>query len=200
MPPVSDSSTGGYLLPSGTPPLAGRELAQFIHGWVVGVSGLPGPMVRVAFQPEPPNVPQAGQSWCAVQIKSSSGEEFPFVGRLPGVTGDALQSNDTVDLLISFYDLGQTGLADLHARRFRDGAVLAQNREPLQLAGFGLVKRPGPLVAVPSLLSRRWLYRVDVETMLRYQYVQTYRVLDVDSARGDLYTDGGLPPQPFAAS
>ncbi len=83
MPPASNTSaTGGYLAPSPAPaptPLEGQALLDFVQSWVVGITGLDGPLVRPYWQSEPPNVPQAGEAWCAFKISTRPADEFPFL-------------------------------------------------------------------------------------------------------------------------
>lgn len=191
------SATGGFLLPTSSP-LEGQALNRFLQQWISGVSGLPGDLVRVTRQTEPPNVPSAGNVWAAFTVGVQESDEFPFVGYTPAVAGGAYTQirHEQIEMLGSFYDLGSNGLADHYARQFRDGALIAQNREYLTNAGFGLV-RCGRATPAPSLLSQRWQYRVDVEFALRRQITKTYDVETLESATGDIYTDVGLPPQPY---
>ncbi len=103
-----------------------------------------------------------------------------------------------MNALASFYDLGSGGLADYYCALLRNGSAVAQNREPLTAAGFGLT-RVGSPVAVPVIFKLRWQYRVDLEVVLRREIVRVYPVEPLVSAQGDIVTDGGLPPQPFEA-
>ena len=185
------------MLPSPAP-FEGLQLLQFLQQWIVGVSGLPPTLVRPRWQAEPPNIPPAGDSWAAFGVVRRPSDEYPYSGWDPSTSTYLLWRQETVEMLTSFYDTGSTGWADYHASILRDGAAIAQNREPLTLAGFGLV-RCGDLVTVPSLLKLRWLYRVDLEVTLRRQITRQYPVETLVAARGDIYTDGGYPPQPFEA-
>jgi hypothetical protein len=198
---MTDSSTGGYLQPAAPPaptPLEGLALLEFLLGWVVGVSGLPGMLVRPRWQPEPPDIPQSGTCWAAIGVQRRPSDEYPYSDWNALKNAFMLQRHEELVLLTSFYDTGSTGLADMYAAQFRDGAAIAQNREPLVLAGMNLVK-VGDLITVPSLLKLQWLYRVDLEISIRREIDRTYPVLTLESASGYIYTDTGLPPQPFAA-
>lgn len=63
------STTGGFLPPAPAPaPLEGAALMDAIQAWVVGVTGMDGKLVRPAWQPEPPVVPEAGASWAAFRL------------------------------------------------------------------------------------------------------------------------------------
>lgn len=201
------SSSGGYLAPAVNPaPLEGQALLRFFQQIIVGITGLPGNMVRPYWQQEPPSIPDAGDAWIAFKITRRPSDEFPFVGTY---TYDATQSyylqrHEQLDILATFYDIGSTGLnnsggtADYYAALLRDGLLIPQNREPLFLVGMGLVKT-GDLVTVPELFKSRWQYRVDLEFSVRRQIDRIYPVQTIVSATGDIYTDTGLPPQPFHA-
>jgi hypothetical protein len=208
--PINTSSTGGYLQPAASPaPLEGRALLRFIQGIIVGITGLAGNLVRPYHQTEPPDVPDEGEAWAAFRVTRRPSDEYPFVGRLsylPETGNDNLQRHEELDILTTFYDTGSVGLdsaqdqlADYNCTLLRDGLLIPQNREPLFLLGMGLVKT-GEAVTVPVILKKRWQYRVDLEWTIRRQIDRTYPVGVIVSASGTLYTDTGLPPQPFSAT
>jgi hypothetical protein len=200
------SATGSYLSPAANPaPLEGQALLRFFQPIIAGITGLPGNMVRPYWQGEPPAIPEEGDAWAAFRINQRPSDTFPFVGRLPyGADNgnDHLQRHELLDFFVEFYDLGSTGLnntgglADNYAALLRDGLAIPQNREPLFLAGMGLIK-VGALVTAPVVFKLRWQYRVDFEFTVSRQIDRSYQVLTIESAAGDVYTDGGLPPQPF---
>lgn len=205
---VNNSSTGGYLAPAAAPaPLEGQALLRFFQEIIVGITGIDGTLVRPFWQAEPPDIPDDSNAWAAFKIARRPSDEYPFIGRLPYAAEDGndhLQRHEELDIAVTFYDLGSTGpnntggQADNYAALLRDGLAVPQNREPLFLVGMGLVKI-GDLVTVPELLKLRWQYRVDFEFTIRRQIDRVYPVNTIVSATGNLYTDGGLPPQPFQA-
>ncbi len=150
------SATGGPLAPAASPaPLEGQALNRFFQGWIAGIIGLDGQWIRPSFQPEPPNVPDAGEAWVAFRRVSRASDTWPaIVHRGAGAGLDELQRHERIELLLSFYDLGTNGLADAYASLFRDGTAIAQNREPLTLAQMGFMGC-GDLIEVPSLLKNR---------------------------------------------
>jgi hypothetical protein len=191
---MNDSSTGGYLIPSGSAPLEGQALLDFLQGVIVGITGLAGNMVRPYFQSEPPNVPDAGTAWCAFRIGERPSDRFPYVRHNPddadGQGSDTLQRQEALHVHCSFYDLGSGGLADGLASLLRDGFSIAQNREVLTLNNMGLAYT-GELTPVPVPVKDRWLYRVDIEVVIRRQINRTYSVLSVLSAQGTLVSSDG---------
>lgn len=203
------SSSGGYLLPGPVPtPLEGRDLLRFFQQIIVGITGLPGTSVRPYWQAEPPDIPDEGVAWAAFKISRRPADSYPFVGRIPQLPEDGnghLQRHEELDLLVTFYDVGSTGSnnsggnADNYAAILRDGLVVPQNLEVLFLAGMGISKI-GDQVAAPVIFKQRWQYRLDFEFSVRRQIDRVYPVNTIISANGNIYTDGGLPPQPFNAT
>jgi hypothetical protein len=98
---------------------------------------------------------------------------------------DQLQRHQTLVLRCSFYDTGTNGQADFYADFMKDALAIAQNREPLQLAGMGLIDVEEPVV-VPSLLKERWLYRTDLVVNLRRVILRNYGVLNIESLDAEI--------------
>lgn len=173
---MNTSATGGYLSPL-TRPLMGRDLARLFQQMVVGVTGIDGQSVRPRWQAEPANVPDFGDAWVAIGIQRRETRGFAWEQFSRGDNPTYyLSRHEELRLLCSFYDNGTDQIADQLALTLRDGLQLAQNREVLDAAGIGFVNS-GDLVAAPSLLKQRWLYRVDMPLMFRRTLVWTYPVL-----------------------
>ena len=193
---MTNSSTGGYLQPSPvTPPLDGQALNQFLQQWIVGISGLPGNLVRPAPQSEPPDVPDFGTCWAAYRYEEMPGDIYPYVDQQADGSWQ-LQRHEELHLRISFYDDGVNGQAQATMRLFRDGTAVPQNLEILTLNNMAFSSCGAP-VPVPSLLKQRWLYRVDLPLVIRRQIIRMYPVLGLESMDGELVTDTGLPPVPL---
>lgn len=191
----NNSSTGGALSPNtGTPPqtapLTGLALYAFLQDWLVPIIGLPGNLVRVYDQAEPPSAPDAGNAWAAVKVTIGPSDAYPFVGHnfIPGGPFDVLQRHEELNLLASFYDLGSLGVAQDLCLTLRDGLSISQNLEPLILNGLGFISCGDP-ITVPTLMKQRWLYRIDLPFGLRRQVTRTYPVLDVASVKVTVETD-----------
>lgn len=195
---MSDSSTGGPLLPEATPaPLEGEALLVFIQNFVVGITGLPGELVRPRWQAEPPVLPTQGDAWAAIGIASRISDAWPYVGHITDAQhpqgSDRLQRHEDLAVLCSFYDLGSTGRADEYASLLRDGLAIAQNREVLSRNGMGLIEC-GDMVTIPSLVKVRWLYRVDLPFGIRRNIVRDYPVLNIKEADITLKSQEGNSP------
>lgn len=189
---ANDSSTGGYLLPSSAPaPLEGKALNDFFQAFLVGITGLGGTFVRPSFQTEPPVIPQAATPYLFFRYETRPADEFPYVD----AQGN-LQRHESIHIICSFYDTGTDGQADYYAALLRDGLIIQQNLEPLFLNNMGL-RSIGELIAVPEQIKSHWQYRVDFPFVITREILRTYPILSIESATGDVYTDGGLPPQPI---
>lgn len=199
----NDSSTGGFLSPL-TSPIMGQELNRLLQQLIVGITGLPGQLVRPRWQTEPANVPDSGTAWAAVGIQRRETSGFAWEGFSRGENPVySLSRHEEFRLLCSFYDNGLCQQADGLAASLRDGLQLAQNRETLAPAGLGYINS-GDLTPLPSLLKTRWLYRVDLPLNFRRTLTWTYPVLplagtrtviDAERPDGTLYTQTILLPE-----
>lgn len=168
-------------------------MLRFLQQFVVGITGLDGTMVRPRWQPEPPNIPTAGTAWAAIGVTSRPSDTYPYTREVLDDDGGytELQRHEEISLLCSFYDLGSGAEADGFASLLRDGLAIDQNREPLFLAGMGLISAGEP-TAVPVLLKSRWLYRVDLGVGIRRIIVRRYPVRTILSEVGTLETGEGV--------
>lgn len=178
------SSTGGYLLPTADPaPLEGAALNAFLQGWIVGITGLDGTLVRPRWQAEPPNVPASGEAWAAIGTQTRPADEFPLVIHNPAGNGgagqDELHQHEDIDILVSFYDLGTNGQADALAAILRQGLAIDQNLEPLTLQGMGLIG-VSPATPLPTIFKTRWNYRVDITVSIKREIIRIYQVNNVE--------------------
>lgn len=178
---IGGSAEAGFLAP--TPSATGDDLALdiILQSWIVGITGLPGPMVRPRWQPAPPPMPDQGVNWCAVGLMSTNRDANAWFGHNPlnaGGLGDStMQRHQDLDVLATFYgtNAGQYGSV------FADGAQVEQNRDVLTLNGIALVES-GLAQVVPDLINAIWVRRVDVRVSLRQQITRTYPIRTVLTA------------------
>jgi len=181
---MNDSSTGGYLLPNSSP-LVGDPLTDFFSALVVGITNLAGAMVRPRWQPEAPDIPAFGVDWCGIGITDQDPDVYIAEIHHPDGNGyTETRRHEILTILASFYGPN----ANANAGQFSDGLQVAQNREIFNLNSMGLV-RSGTVKAVPTLMKERWLYRFDIEFMVKRQIVRTYNVLNILSAETSTTTD-----------
>jgi len=182
----NDSTTGGFLAPSSTgSDLNDDALQDFLQTVVVGITGLPGNLVRPRWQAEPPNVPDVGVNWAA--IGPGAREREPFSARKQTQSAQIVIRNRTIEVLCSFYGPNAEGNGELLAMGFE----LPQNRQMLEYAngawtGFNLVGGvQGPVIA-PALLKGKWYYKADYSFKVRQQQQYTYPILTVEKVTGTL--------------
>ena len=179
--------TSGYLPPTSTGgDLNDAALSQFLQQVVVGITGLPGNLVRPRWQPEPANIPDFGTNWAAIGPTSRERDHFSYT-QVSGTSTTVIR-NRIMSILCSFYG----PLAETNSELLAMGFEVPQNREVMQLAGFNLVGGVGDGVPVPTLFKERWQYRWDVPFRIRQQQQYTYDVASLLSAQGTMVLQSGV--------
>ncbi|NTG86203.1 hypothetical protein G6L15_08595 [Agrobacterium rhizogenes] len=182
---MTDSSTGGYLVPTSQPPATDDALDDQIQEAVVGITGLDATLVRPRWQPTPAKQPPAATNWCAIGVTSMDADTYAWVGHHADSQGyDEMQRHVTFDVLASFY--GPSGQS--YAGLLRDGLQIAQNREALYLQGISFVEA-SKIIAAPALINEQWVRKYDLTVTLRTQITRTYAVLNLLSASGSIITE-----------
>ena len=185
---MTDSSTGGFLAPVGPQQPHGDEFEDQIQAVVVGITGLPGSLVRPRWQPTPPAQPAADVDWAALGITEVESDWDAVVSHDGAGQGtDHLQRHEVVDLLASFY--GPNGRAN--AARLRDGLSIAQNREALFLANMGLRSVGPKIITAPALVNEQWVSRFDIAVSIRRRIDRTFSVLNLLRAQGAVRSQTG---------
>lgn len=185
---ANTSATGGYLSPAVvSPPLEDAELDAFLQAMVVGITGLDGTLVRPRWQPVTPKQPEPDVNWCAIGVLNITPDDNAAIIHHPENDGsDEMQRHEIVDLLASFY--GPSAYAN--AAKMRDGLMIAQNREPLILAGMALVSAD-KITSLPDLVSQQWLRRADLPITIRRIVTRSYEVKNLLSAQGTITAAAG---------
>jgi hypothetical protein len=197
---MNTSATGGYLVPISTHHEKNdSELADLLQSVVVGLTGLPGTLVRPRWQVDPPNIPDTitpdsnGNTitWAAIGVTDrvgdilASSQHGDSLGEDAGLGQTTIIMNEVLSVLVSFYGAA----AERNAQRMRLGFQVSQNREILRQNGFGFVDCGDPK-NVPELINQRWLFRVDLPFRVRYQQKYDYAVLDIASVQGTVQGQG----------
>jgi hypothetical protein len=185
----NDSSTGGYLVPSSNNDLNDQALDTFLQAIVVGIVGLPGPMVRPRWQAEPPTPPSDPTvNWAAIGPGSRKRDKYSAAVHIPTGNGSVkIIRNREMDVLCSFYGANAEGNAELLAM----GLEVPQNREAMTLQGFNLISGAGDSIPAPSLFKQIWYRKFDISFRLRQQQQYTYPVLNLLGAVGTLTAEEG---------
>ena len=182
----NDSSTGGYLSPAvASPPLEDDALTAIFQQMIVGITGLPGNMVRPRWQPNPPKQPEPTVNWCAMGIAVQTLDDGPaIVHNGAGNGSDTYIRHEQIDVLASFY--GPSAMQN--AQQLSDGLAIPQNLEQLKAQDMNSVDT-GQIRAAPDLINEQWIRRYDLELTFRRKITRSYAVLNILTAQGTVQTD-----------
>lgn len=187
----NDSTQSGYLVPTAlSPPLEDAALDAVFQQMIVGLTGLPGNVVRPRWQPTVPKQPEPTANWCAIGVTDSEPDANPYMQHNPAGNGsDTFLRHEILTVLASFYGPN----ASAYAAQARDGIFVSQNHAMLVANDMGLVN-VGPKRAAPELVNQQWVRRFDFEMRIRRQIVRTYNVLNVLSADATAQSDSRVIP------
>ncbi|MBO2926654.1 phage neck terminator protein [Metapseudomonas otitidis] len=174
---ANTSATGGYLAPVGAP-ACDTDLEDILQAMVVGITGMPGRMVRPRWQPGNPKQPEPTTDWCAIGVTETVQDANPAITHDPNGQGvDVYVRHQELRVLATFYGPAAQG----YAQRLADGITIPQNGEALRAQGFSFIEALPP-IAVPELVNQQWVRRYDMTLRLRRKTERTYPVLNILSA------------------
>lgn len=194
----NNSQSGGYLnKPQTTNSLPGQlTITQFIQSVLVGISGLPGPMVRPNWQVAPPKQPDLEVNWLSFGIILSKPDTYPYIGvDSNGVS--VMLRQQAMEITCSI--VGPAAMEN--ASLIQDGFQISQNLDALKAAKMGFTET-NEARHIPDLVNERFINRVEMSIFLVRQIQRSYPILNLVSANGttEANTPGsGLFPVPFAA-
>lgn len=190
--PVVDSSQSGYLAP-GPPPAYDTALEDIFQAVCVGISGLPGNMVRPKWQPQPANSPDQSANWAAVGVEIKARQWDAVQEHDPNAAGgdgeSTISGNELLQVTFSFYGPGSQGFATI----LRDGMSVTQNRDALVAQGIKFVEFMEP-VNLPALLKDSWGRRVDLKAHFTRIVQRTYSIRNFASASGTIDNERYITP------
>jgi len=182
---ANDSSTGGYILPTGSGPPYDAALDAIFQAMIVGITGLPGNMVRPRWQPNIPKQPPPATDWCAFGVTVQAPDDGPaIVHNGAGNGSDTYIRHEQVDVLASFY--GPNGAQ--YAQQLADGLSIPQNLEQLKANDMNSVVT-GDIRSAPDLINEQWVRRYDMQLTFRRKITRTYAVLNILTAQGTVQTN-----------
>lgn len=199
----ADSSTGGYLAPTGPAPVSDLALDILIQGFVAGVTGLPGDLVRPRWQDgsledgaATPRVPNQGITWCAVGVMLTSSDDTPaLIHDGAGDGSTLLRRFDSLEVLASFY--GPNG--DAYARLTRDAFYVGQNREAMYAKGLTFISSD-PIRRLPEITATNTRRRSDLAFRLVQRVERTYPIRNVQQGVGTITADGSSNDGPVVTT
>ena len=166
----NDSTTTGYLTPTGNAPLYDEPLERELSRWVRAITGLPAGMVRPRWTPEQAAQPAASVNWCGFGITGFEADAGPAL--VQGDENSELWRHEVVECMASFYGPGSQGIASI----FRDGVSVPQNNHAMtDITALSLADCSG-LTAFPELINNQWVRRYDVTVRLRRKVIRTYGI------------------------
>jgi hypothetical protein len=176
---VGDSTTPGYLQPTGAAPPEDADLDSIFQQLVVGITGLPGNMVRPRWQATVPKQPEPATNWCAVGVTGIEHDANSYDQHNPAGNGsDTFIRHEIITVLCSFYGVNALNFAS----QARDGMYVQQNNSTLDQFEMGLVE-VGSIVTAPDLINQQWVRRFDLSMRIRRRIVRTYPILTILSAQ-----------------
>ena len=181
------SATGGYILPAPPGSVGNLSLQDFIQTVLVGVSALPGEMVRAKWQLNPPKQPDICVDWLSFGITEDDSDTFAYDTIQPD-NSYILQRMEALTVQCTF--AGPNALE--YAKLVRDNFQIGPNREALQSVGMDFVST-SRITRVPDLVNERWRDRWEMSVYLRREILRTYPVLYFVSAAGTLYALASPP-------
>lgn len=181
----NDSSTGGYLLPTSTPPANDEALDELFREVIAAVTGLTPRNVVRRFNPEPNAPPQFDGTWASVGVLALDDDDFPYQAMQTDGTYKLVQ-HEVLEVMASFYG----AKAQQAARAARNGLQIGQNREVLAAAGI-VLQDAGKPVKAPELINSRWTNRIDVMLTFKRQTTDTFPILPIVAVVGTITNDTG---------
>lgn len=171
---ANTSATGGYLTPGGSALLRDEVLEDALQAHVVGITDLPGFMVRPRWQPTVPEMPEPDQNWAAIGVKLTRADDGPVLEQQEEFT--RYIRHETMDVLVTFY--GPSGFE--YASLFRDGLAIPQNNQPLSAIKAKLIST-GDILAIPELVNQQFIRRYDLPFTIRRKVERTYQIKPFNS-------------------
>jgi hypothetical protein len=199
VPPISaDSSHRGFLAPTNLYGLMDdQDLARYLQQMVAGITGLDPTLVRPSWQPEPPDEPEVGTTWCSIRKEDFDPETFAWEGNtnVNGQDVHLVVRHEMVNLVAQFQGPQSERTADFLSLGFQ----LAQNREYFTRSGYGFVES-GKKVVLPLSRNERYLYVVDLPFTLRRRQQVDYAVHPLTGATAELIVDQPPAVYPLVVS
>ncbi|MBR7738275.1 phage neck terminator protein [Acinetobacter nosocomialis] len=176
---MSDSASGGYIPPSGGSAYD-QDVEDIFQAFIVGITSLPGAMVRPRFQRVPPPFPEIGEDWCAFAVQSIISDDGPYFDQ-KDETMDSIR-HEELTLFLSFYgDHGQS-----IANVLKDGLGIPQNIEQLKAQKIKFVGC-SEIITAPDFLNKQYVHRYDLVASFRRKTKRTYAVKTFKSYQIDIH-------------
>lgn len=215
----NDSSTGGTLVQTDRGvTLTDSQLEDLIHDWIAALTQLDSALVRPAWQPDPPPIPDfTCPCWCAFSVMNVVNDWDPVVRHWPvveqmgwgeadwGVSpyggtyedgkGVAVCASGPSQVCSTVFRSQQIELLlTFYGRNAGDSALDfrqatgIRQNEEMLDPSVKLVEVQNQ-VTTSEQIKGRWQRRVDVPVILRRAVEFTYGVTDIGGTYGTIYSD-----------
>lgn len=181
------SATGGYLTDTSTQ-LTQTQLEDFLHDFLVGLSGIENTLVRPEWQVYPgvypgknyhvPEIPDVTVDWLAFGIRNRDGRFSPSQ-YMDKDDVFHMERIEWMELFCIFYGPNSQEIAALT----RDNLFVTQNNEVLTANKMSFV-RVDQIVDASMYINDRWYRRADLTITLGRLIKRTYSVLPFASVNG----------------
>lgn len=172
-----------YITPTSSDGFPGAlTLNQFLQTVFVGLSELPGTLVRPSWQVNPPKQPDIDVNWMAFGVAEAAPDSNAYV-TIDTDDVVTLKRNRSIQVDCSFYGPLAFQVAELVA----DGFQIQQNLFALRDAKMGFTATT-PAIQVPDLVNERWVARVQMSVILQRTTVRVYPISTFVSANGTIHT------------
>lgn len=165
----NDSTTSGYLTPTGSGSTYDEELERLLSRWIRGVTGLDKNVVYPRWTDPQIQIPKNGTTWCAFGITSLPDDMYP--AHVQGEGSAEQWSHETIEILCCFY--GPQGMSV--ATQFRSGIFVSQNNDELKKIGLTFLDC-GRILNLPELINNQWVRRYDIAVRLRRKVIREYGI------------------------
>lgn len=179
------SATGGPLSP--VPPILPLDdaaLDSVLQALVVGITSLPGSLVRPRWQPVPPKQPEPNVNWCAIGVTDSEDTDSPCISYDPVNNVEDYLDDEVFNVLASFYGPN----AQAYMRLLKAGLNVPQNLEVLLQYSIRFTGRGAGRTA-SELVNQQWRRRYDLPLSFRRRISLVYGVENILSATVNLIDD-----------
>lgn len=171
---TNSSTTGGYLLPVGEALPADASLEDVLQAHVVGITGLPGALVRPRWQPTVPKMPEPCETWAALGITSTAVDDSPVLHQGDGTA--RYIRHETIEVMVTMYG----PQAEQKIKQLRDGLHIRQNNQSLLALGAKVIWCDG-IRTIPEQYNMQWIRRYDMTYSLHRRVDLTYPIESFNS-------------------
>lgn len=189
------SATGGVLSPIGTLPFDDVDLDDVFQNLAVGITGLPGSLVRPRWQIAAdvagglggtPKQPEPSVNWCAIGVTAVKQSAGPWLVYDAPTNTELYWDHEELTVIASMYG----PKCQSFMRLLRAGLNVPQNTEsllPFMIRYVGC----GPIRTAPELVNNQWIRRQDISLEFRRKVIMTYGIENILISEINLIDDTG---------